>query len=62
MHKILAWLDPKPQPDNFQIPVLAVDMPVELVALAKRMVSVPADQRHRQLREHGVPVLTGPGI
>lgn len=59
VHKILAWLDPKPQPDNFQIPVLAVDMPAELMALAERLANVARHERAAQLREHGVPMLTG---
>ncbi|HEY0952456.1 PH domain-containing protein [Nocardioides sp.] len=62
MHKFVAWLDPKPRPDNFQIPVLAVDMPWELVALAARMVCVQAHQRPAQLREHGMPTLTNSGV
>lgn len=61
-HKILAWLDPPPQPDNVQIPVLAVDMPTELMALAQRMVSVAAPQRPSQLSEHGVSTLTSSGV
>lgn len=61
VHTFVAWLDPKPQPDSFSIPVLAVDMPSELMALAQRMVSVADHERPGQLREHGVPVLTGRG-
>lgn len=62
VHKFLAWLDPKPQPDNFQIPVLAVDMPADLMALATRMVSVADHHRAAQLSEHGVRTLIGAGV
>ena len=62
VHRFVAWLDPKPQPDNFQIPVLAVDMPTELMALARRMVGVAARQRPSQLSEHGVSTLTSSGV
>lgn len=58
-HTFVTWLDPKPRPDNFQIPVLAVDMPSDLMALARRMTAVPADARHRDLAEHGAAILSG---
>ncbi len=59
VHKLLAWLDPKPRPDNVQIPVLAVDMPIDLMALAQRMVSVADRHRAAELSEHGVRTLIG---
>ncbi|CAI9416557.1 hypothetical protein [Nocardioides sp. T2.26MG-1] len=57
-HKMVAWLDPKPQPDNFQIPVLAVDVPRQLQTLAGLLADMGPSDRSRFLARDGLTSLT----
>lgn len=57
-HKLLAWLDPPPQPDNVQIPILAVDMPAQLMALAGLLAHMTPPDRSVYLAHDGLASLT----
>lgn len=58
-HKFLVWLEPKPQPDNFQVPVLALDQAAQLAALLGSQARFSVETRTAVLADHGVAIASG---
>lgn len=58
-HKLLVWLEPKPQPDNFQVPTLALDQPAQLAALLSSQSRFPVETRTAVLADHGAAIVSG---
>jgi hypothetical protein len=58
-HKLLIWVEPKPQPDNFQVPTLALDQPAQLAALLSSQSRVSVQTRSAVLAHHGVAIVSG---